>query len=465
MHSLFWALTRKRERANLIVRNVLPRLEILAFNVIFMGAFIGGFSVLTNPEIGAGLKVAAAAIILVFGVAYAATVFWVLVRKVRPNLNAVWLNNHFSRYVLRGGWSRVRRFTPEDLRAIEASWKTRSVEDPAATYWYVERKNRRFAGLWCAQTPVQARFGDLFERFRGQYYGFYFFELLLLATEGSIIGGLSKFPDVQSGLVVGVSVLNVLCLLWLLPYNDVLEQLVQLLVGVLQVISSVIAFYLVPMSPLDARAKFLSSAMLWISVTGIIAASSYALFATAEVVYHNRYRIWSWLVRHLTAASTRLSSSLSRSSGTSSAMSSLSSADAQDLSDMYDAQHEDDLSDVDGAYDGAGGILDDIDDEDDDFSDAGSIDSVDSVTGAVTYRRPPSSHVTCTPSASSRASRGSTRVDSGSGSAFGTANGTGVVPTGRRSTRRIRHWRRRSPAGTSRGIRPRRGRPPRQWLL
>jgi len=425
MHSLFWVLTRKRERANLIVRNVLPRLEILAFNVIFMGAFIGGFSVLTNAEIGAGLKVAAAAIILVFGVAYAGIVLWVLARKVRPNLNAVWLNNYFSRYVLRGGWSRVRRFTPEDLRAIEASWKTRSVEDPAATYWYVERKNRRFAGLWCAQTPVQARFGDLFERFRGQYYGFYFFELMLLATEGSIIGGLSKFPEVQSGLVVGVSVFNVLCLLWLLPYNDVLEQLVQLLVGVLQVISSVIAFYLVPVSPLDARAKFLSSAMLWISVTGIIAASSYALFATAEIIYHNRDRILSRFVRHFTAASTRLSSSLSRSSGTSSALSSLSSADARDLADMYDAQHGDDLSDVDDAYDGVGGILDDIDDEDDDFSDAGSIDSIDSVTGAVTYRRPPSSHVTRTPSGSSRASRGSSRVDSGSGSGFGAANGTG----------------------------------------
>lgn len=426
VHVLFWALTRKRERVNLIVRNVLPRLEVLAFNIIFMGVYIGGFSVLTTSETSAGIKVAAVALILLFGVCYPAVVLYVLLWKVRPNLNAVWLANYFSRYVLRGGWSRVRRFTPEDLRAIEASWKTRSVEDPASTYWFVERKNRRFAGLWCTRSPVQARFGDLFEKFRGQYYGFYFFELVMLAAEGAVVGSLSNFPEVQAAIVVAISVFNLLFLLWLLPYNDVLEQLVQLVIGLLQVITSVIIFYLVPISPADARAKFLSSVILWVNITGILAASSYALFAAGEIIYHNRHRIVSWCVRHFTAASTRLSSSLSRSSGTSSALSSLSSADARDLADMYHEQHGDDLSDMgDPAYDGVGGILDDINDDDDDFSDNGSIDSVDSVTGAITYRRPPSSRITrtpsgsCTPSGSSRTSRDGSRRDGSSLSSNG----------------------------------------------
>lgn len=419
VHVLFWALTRKRERVNLIVRNVLPRLEVLAFNIIFMGVYIGGFSVLTTSDTSAGIKVAAVALILLFGVCYPAVVLYVLLWKVRPNLNAVWLANYFSRYVLRGGWSRVRRFTPEDLRAIEASWKTRSVEDPASTYWFVERKNRRFAGLWCTRSPVQARFGDLFEKFRGQYYGFYFFELVMLAAEGAVVGSLSQFPEVQAAIVVGISVFNLLFLLWLLPYNDVLEQLVQLGIGMLQVVTSVIIFYLVPINPVDARAKFLSSVILWVNITGILAASSYALFAAGEIMYHNRHRIVSWFVRHFTAASSRLSSSLSRSSGTSSALSSMSSADARDLADMYHEQHGDDLSDMgDPAYDGVGGILDDIDD-DDEFSDSGSIDSVDSVTGAITYRRPPSSRITRTPSDSSRASRGSSRRDGSSLSSNG----------------------------------------------
>lgn len=420
MHVLFWALTRKRERVNLIVRNVLPRLEVLVFNVIFMGVYIGGFSVLTTSETSAGIKVAAVALILLFGVCYPAVVLYVLLWKVRPNLNAVWLANYFSRYVLRGGWSRVRRFTPEDLRAIEASWKTRSVEDPASTYWFVERKNRRFAGLWCTRSPVQARFGDLFEKFRGQYYGFYFFELVMLAAEGAVVGALSNFPEAQAAIVVGISVFNLLFLLWLLPYNDVLEQLVQLVIGLLQVATSVIIFYLVPINPADARAKFLSSVVLWVNITGILAASSYALFAAGEIIYHNRHRIVSWFVRHFTAASTRLSSTLSRSSGTSSAISSLSSADARDLAYMYHEQHGDDLSDMgDPAYDGVGGILDDINDDDDDFSDTGSIDSVDSVTGAITYRRPPSSRATRTPSGSSRASRASSRRDPSSMSSSG----------------------------------------------
>lgn len=425
VHVLFWALTRKRERVNLIVRNVLPRLEVLAFNIIFMGVYIGGFSVLTTSETSAGIKVAAVALLLLFGVCYPAVVLYVLLWKVRPNLNAVWLANYFSRYVLRGGWSRVRRFTPEDLRAIEASWKTRSVEDPASTYWFVERKNRRFAGLWCTRSPVQARFGDLFEKFRGQYYGFYFFELVMLAAEGAVVGALSNFPAAQAAIVVGISVFNLLFLLWLLPYNDVLEQLVQLGIGTLQVVTSVIIFYLVPINPADARAKFLSSVILWVNITGILAASSYALFAAGEIIYHNRNRIMAWFVRHFTAASTRLSSSLSRSSGTSSAISSLSSADARDLADMYHEQHGDDLSEMgDPAYDGVGGILDDIDDDDDEFSDTGSIDSVDSVTGAVTYRRPPSSRVTRTPSGSSRASRASSRRDGSSLSTGGSSGGT-----------------------------------------
>lgn len=331
LHTTIHFGLKKRKRARTILLNILPKIYLLFLNYIFLGIIIGGFRLLLSDR-KVYLKVIAGVLMFVFGLGYPASVLWVLRAKVAPNLNQAWMQKYTSRYILRGGWSWLRRYSDEELKHIEGTWRKRDMENPFAQHWFVERRTRRFSGVWCSRDKFQARFGDIFEQYRGQYYAFFFWELLELAIEGIALGAFSNFPTVQAVIIITVSIFNMGVLFWLVPYNDVLEQVVQLFIGFVNVLTAAVAVVLLSVQPVQDKAKFYSTLTLWLNISAIIGASIYAIFAAAEILWHSREKITKFFRRRFNrGGSSSWSTSRSSSSRSSSSRSTSTSIPSDDL--------------------------------------------------------------------------------------------------------------------------------------
>jgi len=287
----------KNRRRQSIALNIMTKIEIVFFNIAHMGVFIGGFLVLSSSEQSTGRKLAAVFVILIFGIGYPVVVSCLLIFKVRPYMNTDWLTHYWYRYVLLGGWPCFERFSEVELDAIEDTWRQGNTKRENTEFFYVERKHRRFSGIWFSRSTTRLRYGDFFESYKGQYYMFMVFELTMAALNGTAVGAFTKVPEVQVGVLCAVNILELLVIIWLLPFNDFFEQVIQVIVAMLNTSNTFCLVVMLRVDELDPKASKISDAILWMNITAILLGVFYTLYTICEVLYQTRHMLWSWLKR------------------------------------------------------------------------------------------------------------------------------------------------------------------------
>lgn len=188
---------------------------------------------------------------------------------------------------------------------MRESWLRRSVEDPHDTFWFVERRTRRFRGVWVSRSPTYLRFGDVFGPFKGNMYAWYCVEVLSMALEGTVIGALAGVPRAQATAILSLAVFSLVIMVYLLPYNDKVEQGVQLLIACINVATAAITLSIVDFEEEDPAARSWSLVVLWLNIVGIASAALFAVFATGEVVWFYRDAIRRFVRRLVTRRAIR----------------------------------------------------------------------------------------------------------------------------------------------------------------
>lgn len=300
VHIALYYATARSPRVRRVTMNLLPKLEVVFLNAIHMGVWIGGWSVLLADGISIGFKLGAVLLMAAFGIGFPAFIVYILRSMVRPHLNEVDLATSAGTALLIPNWPCVPRLSKAQETALRESWLQRSVEDPNDTFWFVERKTRRFRGVWVSRSPTYLRFGDVFGPFKGNMYAWYCLEVLSMALEGTVIGALAGVPRAQATAILSLAVLSLVIMVYLLPYNDKIEQAVQLLIACINVATASITLFIVDFEEQDPAARSWSLVVLWLNIAGIASAAIFAVFATGEVVWFYRVAIRRFIRRLIT---------------------------------------------------------------------------------------------------------------------------------------------------------------------
>lgn len=300
VHIALYYATARSPRVRRVTMNLLPKLEVVFLNAIHMGVWIGGWSVLLADGISIGFKLGAVLLMAAFGIGFPAFIVYILRSMVRPHLNEVDLATSAGTALLIPNWPCVPRLSKAQETALRESWLQRSVEDPNDTFWFVERKTRRFRGVWVSRSPTYLRFGDVFGPFKGNMYAWYCLEVLFMALEGTVIGALAGVPRAQATAILSLAVLSLVIMVYLLPYNDKIEQAVQLLIACINVATASITLFIVDFEEQDPAARSWSLVVLWLNIAGIASAAIFAVFATGEVVWFYRVAIRRFIRRLIT---------------------------------------------------------------------------------------------------------------------------------------------------------------------
>lgn len=305
VHIAVYYATARWPRVRRVTMNLLPKLEVVFLNAIHMGVWIGGWSVLLADGISIGFKVGAVLLMSAFGLGFLAFVVYILRSMVRPHLNEVDLATYAGAALLIPHWPCVPRLSKAQETALRESWLRRSVEDPNDTFWFVERRTRRFRGVWVSRSPTYLRFGDVFGPFKGNMYAWYCVELVSMALEGTMIGALAGVPRAQATAILSLAVFSLVIMVYLLPYNDKVEQGVQLLIACINVATAAITLFIIDFEEEDPAARSWSHAVLWLNIAGIALAAVFAVFATGEVVWFYRDAIRRFFRRLITRRAVR----------------------------------------------------------------------------------------------------------------------------------------------------------------
>ncbi|GAB0497845.1 hypothetical protein MMPV_009182 [Pyropia vietnamensis] len=305
VHIAVYYATARSPRVRRVVMNLLPKLEVVFLNAIHMGVWIGGWSVLLADGISIGLKIGAVLLMSSFGLGFLVFVVYILRSMVRPHLNEVDLATCAGAALLIPHWPCVPRLSKAQETALRESWLRRSVEDPNDTFWFVERRTRRFRGVWVSRSPTYLRFGDVFGPFKGSMYAWYCVELVSMALEGTIIGALAGVPRAQATAILSLAVFSLVIMVHLLPYNDKVEQGVQVLIACINVATAAITLFIVDFHEEDPAARSWSLVVLWLNITGIALAAIFAVFAAGEVVWFYRDAIRRFSRRLITRRTIR----------------------------------------------------------------------------------------------------------------------------------------------------------------
>lgn len=305
VHTAMYYATARLPRVRRVTMNLLPKLEVVFLNAIHMGVWIGGWSVLLADGISIGFKIGAVLLMLSFGVGFPAFIIYLLRSMVRPHLNEVDLATIAGVALLIPNWPCVPRLSKAQETALRESWLRRSVEDPHDTFWFVERRTRRFRGVWVSRSPTYLRFGDVFGPFKGNMYAWYCVEVLSMALEGTVIGALAGVPRAQATAILSLAVFSLVIMVYLLPYNDKVEQGVQLLIACINVATAAITLSIVDFEEEDPAARSWSLVVLWLNIVGIASAALFAVFATGEVVWFYRDAIRRFVRRLVTRRAIR----------------------------------------------------------------------------------------------------------------------------------------------------------------
>lgn len=305
VHIGLYYATARSPRVRRVTMNLVPKLEVVFLNAIHMGVWIGGWSVLLADGISIGFKLGAVLLMAAFGIGFPAFIVYILRSLVRPHLNEVDLATSAGTALLIPNWPCVPRLSKAQETALRESWLQRSVEDPNDTFWFVERKTQRFRGVWVSRSPTYLRFGDVFGPFKGNMYAWYCLEVLFVAIEGTVIGALAGVPRAQATAILSLAVLSLIIMVYLLPYNDKIEQAVQLLIACINVATASITLFIVDFEEQDPAARSWSLVVLWLNIAGIASAAIFAVFATGEVVWFYRVAIRRFIRRLITRRAIR----------------------------------------------------------------------------------------------------------------------------------------------------------------
>lgn len=158
IHIAVYYATARSPRVRRVTMNLLPKLEVVFLNAIHMGVWIGGWSVLLADGISISFKIGAVLFMSAFGLGFPAFIVYLLGSMVRPHLNEVDLATYAGTALLIPNWPCVPRLSKAQETALRESWLRRSVEDPNDTFWFVERRTRRFRGVWVSRSPTYLRF-------------------------------------------------------------------------------------------------------------------------------------------------------------------------------------------------------------------------------------------------------------------------------------------------------------------
>mmetsp|Transcript_44739 Transcript_44739/g.173577 ORF Transcript_44739/g.173577 Transcript_44739/m.173577 type:complete len:151 (-) Transcript_44739:1262-1714(-) len=118
---------------------------------------------------------------------------------------------------------------------MDATW---GQDEEIERYAYVERKHRRFAGRWQPEGPgddTPSMFGTLFMSYKGQFFYYFIIELVIIALQGIAIGAMPSVPVAQASLILALESLSFVLAVWLAPFNDVAENLLNMIIGALNV--------------------------------------------------------------------------------------------------------------------------------------------------------------------------------------------------------------------------------------
>jgi len=288
LHVCLYFFLYRHRRIQRITLDVVHKFELLFFHLIFLGIILGVFQLYSQSDRPAQHIILGSVALVIFGIGYPAFVIFVLLSRVRPHLSP-W-NEIRRRRALVSGWKSSEHL--QDYMDYIASLADVGMEEVLSRIcWWRPLDSKRFAGAWIHDAPVRKRYGVLFECYKGRFFAFFAVELAFIAINASIVGGLTSFPGAQAGLLLTVAIFEFLVLLWLVPYNDVVESCSKLFVTFLNIISTGLVVRAATLTPGSAASIQLSKALLYVNIVAICTASIYCIFSMGEMLIRLRSRI------------------------------------------------------------------------------------------------------------------------------------------------------------------------------